>query len=117
MESINLDVNEYTDKEIEDILTLEYPYQYEDIQKSKGNLLNKLTQDNEVDSTTKRRIENFLDAASNRLISIISTSIDKSHYKGKDRFSEMKNDLYQVNDNFIIKNEKLRKEAYKLESI
>ena len=38
MESINLDVNEYTDKEIEDILTLEYPYQYEDIQKSKGNL-------------------------------------------------------------------------------
>ena len=117
MESINLDVNEYTDKEIEDILTLEYPYQYEDIQKSKGNLLNKLTQDNEVDSTTKRRIENFLDAASNRLISIISTSIDKSHYKGKDRFSEMKNDIYQVNDNFIIKNEKLRKEAYKLESI
>jgi len=117
MESINLDVNEYTDKEIEDILTLEYPYQYEDIQKSKGNLLNKLTQDNEVDSTTKRRIENFLDAASNRLISIISTSIDKSHYKGKDRFSEMKNDLYQVNDNFIIKNEKLRKEAYHLESI
>ena len=71
MESINFDVNEYTDKEIEDILTLEYPYQYEDIQKSKGNLLNKLTQDNEVDSTTKRRIENFLDAASNRLISII----------------------------------------------
>jgi|UniRef100_A0A6C0CXB7 hypothetical protein len=117
MESINLDVNEYTDKEIEDILTLEYPYQYEDIQKSKGNLLNKLTQDNEVDSTTKRRIENFLDAASNRLISIISASIENSHYKQKDKFSEMKNDLYRVNDNFIIKNEKLRKEAYKLESI
>ena len=117
MESINLDVNEYTDKEIEDILTLEYPYQYEDIQKSKGNLLNKLTQDNEVDSTTKRRIENFLDAASNRLISIISASIENSHYKQKDKFSEMKNDLYRVNDNFIIKNEKLRKEAYHLESI
>jgi hypothetical protein len=117
MESINLDVNEYTDKEIEDILTLEYPYQYEDIQKSKGNLLNKLTQDNEVDSTTKRRIENFLDAASNRLISIISASIENSHYKQKDKFSEMKNDLYRVNDNFIIKNEKLRKEAYNLESI
>ena len=116
MESINLDVNEYTDKEIEDILTLEYPYQYEDIQKSKGNLLNKLTQDNEVDSTTKRRIENFLDAASNRLISIISASIENSHYKQKDKFSEMKNDLYRVNDNFIIKNEKLRKEAYHLES-
>ncbi|MHA2399354.1 MAG: hypothetical protein ACXADU_10765 [Promethearchaeota archaeon] len=117
MESINLDVNEYTDKEIEDILTLEYPYQYEDIQKSKGNLLNKLTQDNEVDSTTKRRIENFLDAASNRLISIISASIENSHYKQKDKFSEMKNDLYRVNDSFIIKNEKLRKEAYNLDSI
>lgn len=117
MESIILDVNEYTDKEIEDILTLEFPYQYEDIQKSKGNLLNKLTQDNEVDSTTKRRIEKFLDAASNRLITIISASIDKSHYKQKDKFSEMKNDLYRVNDNFIIKNEKLRKEAYHLESI
>jgi hypothetical protein len=110
-------VNEYTDKEIEDILTLEYPYQYEDIQKSKGNLLNKLTQDNEVDSTTKRRIENFLDAASNRLISIISASIENSHYKQKDKFSEMKNDLYRVNDSFIIKNEKLRKEAYNLDSI
>lgn len=117
MESIILDVNEYTDKEIEDILTLEFPYQYEDIQKSKGNLLNKLTQDNEVDSTTKRRIEKFLDAASNRLIAIISASIDKSHYKQKDKFSEMKNDLYQVNDNFIIKNDRLRREAYSLESI
>lgn len=117
METINLDVNEYTDKEIEDILTLEYPYQYEDIQKSKGNLLHKLIQDNQVDSTTKKRIENFLDAASNRLIQIISSSIDKSQYKGKDKFSQMKNELYQVNDNFIIKNERLRKEAYNLESI
>ena len=117
METINLDLNDYTDKEIEDILTLEYPYQFEDIENSKVNLLNKLTQDTGVDSTTKRKIENFLDAASNRLIKIISGAIDKSHYKGQDKFSEMKNSLYQVNDNFIIKNERLRKEAYHLESI
>ncbi len=117
METINLDINEYTDKEIEDILTLEYPYQYEDIQNSKTNLLQKLIQDTGVDSTTKRRIENFLDAASNRLIGIISSAIDKSHFKQTDSFSQLKNDIYEVNNNFIIKNEKLRKEAFKLESI
>jgi hypothetical protein len=117
METSNLDINEYTDKEIEDILTLEYPYQFEDIQNSKTNLLQKLTQDTGVDSTTKRRIENFLDAASNRLIGIISSAIDNSHTKHKDSFSQMKNDLYEVNDNFIIKNENIRKEAYTLQSI
>ena len=116
METINLDINEYTDKEIEDILTLEYPYQYEDIQSSKVNLLSKLTQDSGVDSTTKRKIENFLDAASNRLIKIISSSIQHSHYKEKTKFSDMKNEIYQVNDNFIIKNDRLRKEAYTLPS-
>lgn len=112
METINLDINEYTDKEIEDILTLEYPYQYEDINSSKQNLLSKLTQDTGVDSTTKRRIENFLDAASNRLIKIISGAIDKSHFKENTKFSNMTNDVYQVNDNFIIKNKYLIKEAY-----
>jgi hypothetical protein len=117
METINLDINEYTDKEIEDILTLEYPYQYDDIQNSKTSLLQKLTQDTGVDSTTKRRIENFLDAASNRLIGIISSAIDNSHTKHKDSFSQMKNDIYKVNDNFIIKNERIRKEAYSLQSI
>lgn len=117
METINLDINDYSDKEIEDILTLEYPYQAEDIKSSKVNLLKKLTQDNAVDSSTKRKIENFLDAASNRLIKIISSAIKESHYTGKSKFSEMKNDLYQVNDNFIIKNDRLRKEAYSLPSV
>ena len=91
METINLDINDYSDKEIEDILTLEYPYQAEDIKSSKVNLLKKLTQDNAVDSSTKRKIENFLDAASNRLIKIISSAIKESHYTGKSKFSEIKN--------------------------
>lgn len=117
METINLNLNDYSDKEIEDILTLEYPYQYEDIQRSKENLLNKLVQDTGVDSSKKRKIENFLDAASNRLIKIISGAINEVHYKGEDKFSKMKSEVYQVNDNLIINNQRIRKEAYNLPSI
>lgn len=117
MESLNLNVNEYTDKELEEILAIEYPYQNEDIINSKSNLLNKLTRDSEVDYETKGNIESFLNDVTNRLVkSISSLSKSDNYHPHIDKFSDLKNEVIEVNDNMLIKNQKLRKEAYSLPS-
>jgi hypothetical protein len=117
MESLNLNVNEYTDKELEEILAIEYPYQREDIINSKSNLLNKLTRDSEVDYETKGNIESFLNDVTNRLVKTISSLSQTNNYHSHiDKFSDLKNEVIEVNDNMLIKNQKLRKEAYSLPS-
>jgi len=117
MESLNLNVNEYTDKELEEILAIEYPYQREDIINSKSNLLNKLTRDSEVDYETKGNIESFLNDVTNRLVKTISSLSQTDNYHPHiDKFSDLKNEVIEVNDNMLIKNQKLRKEAYSLPS-
>ena len=68
MESLNLNVDEYTNPEIEEILSLQYPYQNQDVITAKEKLHGVLTNDNMVDINTKMKIENFLETVSTRLI-------------------------------------------------
>ena len=60
MESLNLNVDEYTNQEIEEILSLQYPYQNQDVITAKGKLHGVLTNDNMVDISTKIKIENMI---------------------------------------------------------
>ena len=41
MDYLNLNIDEYTNKELEDILALEYPYNQEDIKDKQNNLYKK----------------------------------------------------------------------------
>ena len=111
MDSFLLNINDYSDKELEDILSLTYPYQQEDIASKKNELYVKLVDDDSVTHDMKTRISSFLDTASFRLSKIISNGIELSR-TNVDSFGELKNTVSEVNDHFIIKQERDVKEAY-----
>jgi hypothetical protein len=111
MDSFLLNVNDYSDSELEDILMLTYPYQQDDIIIKKNDLYVKLVADNSVNGEMKSKITNFLDIASNRLSKIISNGIQLSNTK-PDKFNELKNTMNVVGDHFMIKREQDIKEAY-----
>ena len=109
--SFLLNINDYSDKELEDILSLSYPYQQEDIVSKKNELYVKLVDDDSVTNEMKSKITSFLDTASFRLSKIISNGIELSR-TNVDSFNELKNTVSEVNDHFIIKQERDVKEAY-----
>ena len=113
MESLNLNIDEYTNKELEDILSLDYPYNQQDIVDKQKNLYEKLIADNSIEVETKGGIKNFLNKVSHRLESIISRGIQQSD-KPRDSFNELRNSVDQVNSHFLITREAERKEAYSL---
>ena len=116
MESLTTNINEYSDKELEDMFNLVYPYQHEDIIAKKGELYVKIQNDNSIDRSTKEKISGFLDTVSMRLIKIITTGVEQSHTKYPDSFSQMINHVEDVGSHFIIKNERRRQEAYSASS-
>jgi len=111
MDSFLLNINDYSDKELEDILSLSYPYQQEDILLNKNELYVKMVNDDSVTSDMKTRINSFLDTASFRLSKIISNGIELSR-TNINTFGELKNTVSEVNDHFIINQERDVKEAY-----
>jgi hypothetical protein len=111
MDTFVLNINDYSDKELEDILSLSYPYQPEDIITQKKELYVKMIDDETVNNEMKAKITHFLDSAAFRLSKIISNGIELS--KTNDTtFSSLKNTVSEVNDHFIIKREQDIKEAY-----
>ena len=113
MDYLNLNIDEYTDKELEEILSLEYPYDQQDIKNKQSDLYKHLIDDNSVEVETKGGIKNFLNKVSHRLEKIISKGIQLSD-KSRDNFNELKNSVDQVNNHFLINKEAERKEAYSL---
>lgn len=111
MDSFLLNVNDYNDKELEEILSLSYPYQQEDIIMKKNELYVKLVDDNSVNGEMKAKITSFLDTVSLRLTNIISNGIQQSTTKSE-KFRDLKNTIVEVNDHFMIKNEEDIKAAY-----
>jgi hypothetical protein len=111
MDTFVLNINDYSDKELEDILSLSYPYQQEDIVIQKKELYVKMIEDESVNSEMKAKINHFLDTAAFRLSKIISKGIELS--KTTDHtFGNLKNTVSEINDHFIIKREQDVKEAY-----
>ena len=78
MDLLNLNHTEYSDKELEDILSLSYPYQTDEILSQKKNMLQKMDGDSSITISSKQNISQFLDDISSRLINIVSTGIHKS---------------------------------------
>jgi len=111
MDSFLLNVNDYSDAELEDILSLTYPYQLGDIVTKKNELYVKLVDDNSVNGETKTKITQFLDTISVRLSNVVSKHMSLSN-TSSDRFSDIKNAVTETNNHFIIKRDQDMKEAY-----
>lgn len=112
MDLLNLNIDAYNDRELEEMLSLTYPYQEEDIVLQKNDLYKKLIDDESVDGFTKNKITTFLDMISHRLEKIISKGIILSHEK-RDHFEDLKNTVKDVNSHFLIVKEEEKNEAYK----
>jgi len=113
MESFNLNVNDYADNELEDILSLQYPYNNKDIKEKQRELYKKLVDDNSIGIQMKDGIQLFLNNMTNRLEKIISNGIQLSD-KPINNFHELKNTVNSVNNDFLIIKEAEKKEAYSL---
>ena len=53
MDLLNLNHTEYSDKELEDILSLSFPYQTDEILSQKKNMVQKMTSDPSINISTK----------------------------------------------------------------
>ena len=67
MDLVNLNINEYTDIELEDIFSLKNPYNIEDLKRKKEDMYNNLINDKSVELTTKSSIKDFLSKITDRL--------------------------------------------------
>ena len=101
MDLLNLNIEAYNDRELEEMLSLTYPYREEDIVLQKNDLYKKLIDDNSVDVGTKDKITDFLNKIAQRLEKIISKGIILSGGE-RDHFEDLKNTVKEVNSHFLI---------------
>ena len=116
MDGLNTNIKDYSDKELEEMFDLVYPYRVEDIVEKKENLFKKIKGDNTITGDTKNNITTFLDTVSHKLVNIITKGIEESHDKPMDSFNQQHNKVQEVGNHFIISNEKRRIEAFKASS-
>lgn len=116
MDGLNTNIKDYSDKEMEEMFDLVYPYRVEDILEKKGELFKKIKGDDTITGETKNNITAFLDTVSHKLVNIITKGIEDSHDKPMDSFNQQHNKVQEVGNHFIISNEKRRIEAFKASS-
>lgn len=116
MDGLNTNIKDYSDKEMEEMFDLVYPYRVEDIVEKKLELFKKIKGDDTITGQTKNNITAFLDTVSHKLVNIITKGIEESHDKPMDSFNQQHNKVQEVNNHFIISNEKRRIEAFKASS-
>jgi len=98
MESINLNCDSYSDKEIENLLHLTQPYDSNDILKAKKTLLNQLNSNTNLGNDKQREFEFFINTIAIRIQNANSNqSILNTQYSDVHR-------VIQQGSNFIIEN-------------
>jgi hypothetical protein len=109
-----LNIDDYNDGELEEILSLSFPYQQEDIICKKNELYEKLVHDNSVDMPTKDKITGFLDMVAYRLSNVVSQGqpSQSNNRQPTSMFNELTNTVNETNNHFIIEKENEKKEAY-----
>jgi hypothetical protein len=68
MESMELNIDQYTNKELEDILYLNYPYTKEEITISQQKLKQTVNSNSKINNTHKQNLNHFIDKILNKLI-------------------------------------------------
>lgn len=115
MEALVLNINEYSDTELEEILSLTYPYNDTDVIVKKNELHKKLITDKSVNIKTKDQITKFLATVTNRLCksSTMGAYINNSQSitNVNSNFNNMKNSVNEINSHFIIQKESDKREA------
>lgn len=106
MDSIDLDVNNYTLEEMEDFLSLSKDYTISNINIHKTDLQAKIMNDSSVNFTLREDISNFIDKIASLL---------EEHWKNEkaaqakpEKFSELTQKITRVNDHYLIESPNLQ---------
>lgn len=113
MQSFNLNTNEYSKEELEDILSLKKTYTKQDILLKKNDLCSNLNNDSSLDETSRKNINDFLNKISSTLIKIYNEQTSTMGLNTN--FNELKNQVEEVEGNFLIKQTAKEKVAYSLQ--
>merc|ERR1711871_755016 len=95
-ESMELDIEKYTNKELEEILFLNYPYTKEEIVNNQKNVKNNINNNSKINPQTKNNLNMFIDKILNRLI-------NNNDQLYNSPLNKLKNIVDQEGSNFIIK--------------
>jgi hypothetical protein len=99
----DLNINNYTVEELEELLTLGHNYRIEDVSYKKDKLCTKIMNDGTLSFDMKAKIGNFFESASQMLCKAIRSSMKNcDNDDNEDNFSDMKNTMMKNTNNLII---------------
>ena len=113
MDAFNLNIDEYKDSELEELMRLSIPYTNNDVTKAKEVLLRQLITNADLSAEKKREITFFVDSIASRIANIAPKRYklahrphQKPHQKPHDEgtWAEKKVPIAQYGSNIIIKN-------------
>jgi hypothetical protein len=114
MENFDLNINNYSVRELEELLSLDRQYNPEEIRYNKDNICIKIADDNTISFDMKSKLENFFDKVLVLLNNINGKSNTKDSNDDDDgsgfttgnvkvnNFSDFKNDMLKNTNNLII---------------
>ena len=106
----DLDINHWNVVELEQLFQLAEHYDYNVLLEKKNILQTNLSYDNEIDLKNRDDIVTFLNKAVNKIASVnkndIISEIDQQNLVM--RYDDIKNEIYEDNDKFIVKGETSR---------
>lgn len=109
MDNFDLNINNYSVAELEELLTLGKRYNREEIDYKKDIICMKIVNDDNITFDMKAKLENFFDKASTLLkmaksksISEDKETLDVDGYVTKDKFSDLRMNMMKGANNLII---------------
>ena len=75
MDAFNLNIDEYKDSELEELMRLSIPYTNNDVTKAKEVLLRQLITNADLSAEKKREITFFVDSIASRIANIASKAL------------------------------------------
>jgi hypothetical protein len=117
MENFDLNINNYSVRELEELLSLDRQYNPDEIRYNKDNICMKIADDNTISFDMKSKLENFFDKVLVLLNNIKNNGNSNNDNAGSnsddgsgfttgnvkvDKFSDFKNDMLKNTNNLII---------------
>ena len=103
----DLDINHWSVLELEKLFQLPSNFDYNVLLEKKNQLQTTLSYDNNLDLKNRDNLVNFLNKAVNKIVAMNKNNI-LSEIEQRDlvmRYDDVKNDIYEYNDKFVIKGE------------
>ena len=115
MENINLNLNQYSNLELEELFDLSFPYQEKDIIDKKINFINKIQNDTNITIASKKKILLFITQACDQLNNDLTNNLNNGPIPQKNAentsFKSDVNSIITAGDTFLITEPKVSKMA------